>query len=428
MLIELLDKRKKEIFILILLTLFFYRSPFIFINGRFMAEEGEIFFANAYKNNFFYSIIFVDFVSGYLNFWANISGIFSNFFDLKIAPLISNYLSLIPKILIIYFVLYTNFLITKNSWQKILFCSLVFICPQNVPEIWMNSINSQIFFAILAFIILFTEYQNNKINYLNFFLILISGLSGVYSCILTPIFFFKYFIFKKAQDLLNFLTILFCTIVQLLIVFFSKFSGELYQGKLHSINFELISNFFYNVILKVFFGSGLIKFLYISISSNLTVTLLVSFVSVLFLIFFIYTFSKDFLQTLPKDKFILISLIYSFFATSSVVLVGGVSQYVGGRYAALPSFFLLCFVFYSIPILKNKITKFFMIILIIFSIGIGFYEFRPVNKDLVHNHHTLKNLDCINCPDWPTEVKKFKVDNNYYLKIWPYPNKTMKLN
>ena len=141
MLIELLDKRKKEIFILFLLILFFYRSPFIFLNGRFMAEEGEIFFANAYRYNFFYSLFFVDFVSGYLNFWANISGIFSNFFDLKISPLISNYLSLIPKILIVYFVLYTNFLITKNSWQKILFCLIVFICPQNVPEIWMNSIN-----------------------------------------------------------------------------------------------------------------------------------------------------------------------------------------------------------------------------------------------------------------------------------------------
>ena len=164
-----------------------------------MAEEGQIFFANAYKYNFFYSLFFVDFVSGYLNFWANISGIFSNFFDLKVAPLISNYLSLIPKILIVYFVLYTNFVITKNSWQKILFCLIIFICPQNVPEVWMNSINSQIFFAIITFILLFIDYQNDKIKYFNLILILIAGLSGVYSCILAPIFFFKYFIFKKLK-------------------------------------------------------------------------------------------------------------------------------------------------------------------------------------------------------------------------------------
>ncbi len=428
MLIELLDKRKKEIFILFLLILFFYRSPFIFLNGRFMAEEGEIFFANAYRYNFFYSLFFVDFVSGYLNFWANISGIISNFFDLEVAPLISNYLSLLPKILIIYFVLYSNFLITKDSWQKILFCLIVFICPQNVSEIWMNSINSQIFFAILAFILSFINYQYNRINYFNLFLILVSGLSGVYSCIFTPIFFFKYFIFKKTQDLLNFITILFCAIVQLSIVIYSKFSGILYQGKLHSINLELIYNFFYNVILKVFFGSKIINFLYLSIDFNLGIILIFSFICFLFLIFFLYTFFKDFLYMHPTDKFILVSLIYSFFATSLVVLIGGVSEYVGGRYAVLPSFFILCFIFFLIPILKNKITKFFMIILLISSNIVGFSEFRPIAKKLVHNHHTLKNLDCINCPDWPIEVKKFEADNNYDLKIWPYPNKSMKLN
>ena len=64
-----------------------------------MAEEGAIYFANAYKFGFFYSLIFVDFNSGYLNLWANISGIFSNLFSLSLAPLISNYLALIPKIL-----------------------------------------------------------------------------------------------------------------------------------------------------------------------------------------------------------------------------------------------------------------------------------------------------------------------------------------
>ena len=428
MLIELLDRRKKEIFILILLILFFYRSPFIFLNGRFMAEEGQIFFANAYKYDFFYSLFFVDFVSGYLNFWANISGIFSNFFDLKISPLISNYLSLIPKILIVYFVLYTNFLITKNSWQKILFCLIVFICPQNVPEIWMNSINSQIFFAIIAFILLFIDYQHDKIRYFNLILILIAGLSGVYSCILTPIFFFKYFIFKKTQDLFNFIIILFCTIIQLSIIIYSKFSGALYQGKLHSINLELIYNFVYNVILKVFFGSELIKFLYSSINFNLPIIISILLVGLSFLIFFLYTLYKDFFYMHRKDQFILISLFYSFFATSLVVLIGGVSEYVGGRYAALPSFFLLCVVFFLITTLKNRITKSFMIILITFSIIIGFYEFRSVPKNIVHGHHTLKNLDCINCPDWPTEVKKFEADNNYDLKIWPYPNKSMKLN
>ena len=87
-----------------------------------MAEEGSVYFANAYKFGFMYSIIFVDFKSGYLNLWANISGIISNIFDLKIAPLISNYLALIPKLLIIYVALFCNSFLLKKLEHKFLFC------------------------------------------------------------------------------------------------------------------------------------------------------------------------------------------------------------------------------------------------------------------------------------------------------------------
>jgi hypothetical protein len=68
-----------------------------------MAEEGNVFFKYAYLNNFFYTLFFIDFFSGYMNLWANISAIISNLFPLKFSPLISNYLSLIPKFLIIFY-------------------------------------------------------------------------------------------------------------------------------------------------------------------------------------------------------------------------------------------------------------------------------------------------------------------------------------
>ena len=102
MFISFIEKNKEKIFLAILVSLFFYRSPFIFLNGRFMAEEGSVYFANAYKFSFLYSFFFVDFKSGYLNLWANFSGIIANLFNLKFAPLVSNYLALIPKLLIVF--------------------------------------------------------------------------------------------------------------------------------------------------------------------------------------------------------------------------------------------------------------------------------------------------------------------------------------
>ena len=116
------SNRKKEILFFVLLLIIFYRSPYILLHGRFAAEEGSIYFANAYKYGFFYSFFFVDFKSGYLNLWSNISGIVANLFILKLAPLISNYLSLIPKLLIFYFILYKDSYLTDKFQYKLVFC------------------------------------------------------------------------------------------------------------------------------------------------------------------------------------------------------------------------------------------------------------------------------------------------------------------
>ena len=76
----------------------------------------------------------------------------------------------------------------------------------------------------------------------------------------------------------------------------------------------------------------------------------------------------------------------------------------------------------------SKIVANFFSILILISIISGFYEFRPKVIDISHNHHSLKNLDCLSCPNWQEEVKKFRSDKSYQLKIWPYDAKTMQLN
>ena len=55
----------------------------------------------------------------------------------------------------------------------------------------------------------------------------------------------------------------------------------------------------------------------------------------------------------------------------------------------------------------------------------GIYEFRPPTKNVKHQY--IKFLDCINCPFWKEEVQKWKKDQNYRLKLWPYPRKSLKL-
>ncbi len=423
MLFSFIEKNKKEIFFIILLILFFYRSPFIFSNGRFMAEEGSLYFANAYKFSFFYSLIFVDFTSGYMNLWANLSGIISNFFKLNFAPLISNYLALIPKALIIFLILYNRLLLINRFENKILLCLIIFLTPLNVPEIWLNSINSQIFFCIIAFILFLTIYDSNRISYFHLILIITAGLTGIYSCILLPIFFFKYIIYKKKQDLINFISISICSFLQLSLIVYGKLSNFIYEGKIHSIDLDLLTNYIYNVLVKAFLGTTFTKFIYNNILIDANLYVVSVFTISIFIITFIFSFTlyKKNLQNKIENKFLFFSTLYCFFATSLVVMTGAVANYVGGRYAALPSFYLLITVLFAFIFFQNSKIKYFFLSLLLISIMTGAYEYRPPNQ-------YLNFLDCNDCPNWKEEVIKFKDDKYHLLRIWPYPNKNMSLN
>jgi len=93
---------------------------------------------------------------------------------------------------------------------------------------------------------------------------------------------------------------------------------------------------------------------------------------------------------------------------------------VQGRYAVVPCFVLLMLVLRFYQTEKGLIKNFYLF-LIISSIltGIYHYKYRPVYPEF---------LNCINCPNWKNEVKKWRLDKDYKLKIWHYPMRTMNLN
>ena len=421
MIYQIINNRKKEILFFVLLLIIFYRSPYILLHGRFMAEEGSRYFANAYKYGFYYSFFFVDFSSGYLNLWANISGIIANIFTLKLAPLISNYLALVPKLLIFYFILYKDSYLIDKFQYKLLLCLLILLSPFNVPEIWLNSINSQIFFCILSFLVVFNKNEKKDINYLNLLIILIAGFTGVYTCILLPIFFFKYLKFKTLQDKYNLIILLFCAISQFIIIVFAKTTNLLYEGKLHIIDINLIYNYIYNVPVKAFLGRNLSQFIFYNLNINVQFAFfLICILSLLIAAYLIYYFKKN-QNIFDRNKFIFNSLLYSFFSISLLILIGGVGDYVGGRYAALPSFYLITLALFLAIITNNLNLKIFLHLILFISILSGAYEFKNNNK-------YKKYLICIDCPNWSSEVEKFNKNSHYNIKIWPYPKKTMKLN
>ena len=107
---------------------------------------------------------------------------------------------------------------------------------------------------------------------------------------------------------------------------------------------------------------------------------------------------------------------------SLVIFVGSTGVRTGGRYAVLPGCTLLLILFRLSNLFINKISRIFCSFLIIMSLMSGIYEFRPPTKNVKHQY--IKYLDCVNCPKWSEEVKKWREDKSYRIGIWPYPIKS----
>ena len=195
MIIQKLLKHKLKISILIIISFFSYwRSPYIFKHGRFMAEEGSKHFANAWENGFWEGLFYVEMEAGYFNFIANLLTAISSLINIELSPMITVYGSLIFILLPSYFLLFRESLFFDTNSKKIIGSFLLFITPPFVPEIWVNSINTQIYLCISSILILFMINLNNLQKKINHIFIFVAGFSGVYTCCLLPLFATNFFI------------------------------------------------------------------------------------------------------------------------------------------------------------------------------------------------------------------------------------------
>ena len=214
-----------------------------------------------------------------------------------------------------------------------------------------------------------------------------------------------------------------CSLIQVTLIFYTKFIGQLYVSTT-KVSIDII-NLTYNFFAKPIIGRQPIYFFYENFG-------LESFgynsMMLLFILFFVIVLSLmmklRFIQFFLKDN-IFKSLILIYILVFCVVIFGSDNSQTSGRYAVIPGLLFLLIIFYLSSNFPSKIFNYFFSILIFISIIAGVYEFRPSTKNVRIQY--IKYLDCINCPKWKSDVKKWKVDENSFLHVWPYPNKRFKL-
>jgi hypothetical protein len=185
--------------------------------------------------------------------------------------------------------------------------------------------------------------------------------------------------------------------------------------------YESIS-FIYNTVIRAFFGSSFPKFILENFGLNLKVILTndnlkdllfyVSLFIILIMIFFLIWVFNSFKKN--EEKIVYIYLISVFIIISFVAIIGGVSDSLHGRYSALPGITIILIVLHVASNSIKTFLKNLSIVLIGCTLFFGLYDYRLKNY--------LVYLDCINCPDWQMEVKKYRNDKSYKPNSWPYHN------
>ncbi len=412
-------KKYKIILLSLILILVFYRSPYIFLNGRFVAEEGSFWFNNTFSFGIFHGLTQLYAGSGYFNLWANLSSVVAYILPLSYAPLGTVYMALLVQLYLYCFVIFSESNFFANKKDRIVLSLIVLITPPMVASVWLNSLVSQVYFAILTILIFFQkDFTKNLMNRLSPVILFISGSSSIIPCIFFPFFLLKYAKENTKNNLINLVAIAIPTIFQSIIFMYVKITGLeklLSDGPRYILSTSKFVSYLYNVVVKTFLGRDLTQFLFYDfLNKNF---LNIFFIFILLFFIFIYLFKITF-NKIKKDRIILYLIL--FFITQSLLVIY-VSKFesVHGRYAVVPGI-LLIFIFYRLHQISRGSMKFFCIILLSLTLSSGAYEYK-------FNNTYPQFLECIKCPIWKDEVSKWKNDRTYQLKIWQYPTKKMSL-
>lgn len=416
---KLTAEKKIFFFLTFLLILSYARSPDIFNQGRFWAEDGSLYFQNALKNSFldnFFKIYTP--TIGYYNLFSRITALVSSKFTLEISALVNVYLSYSILVYIFFLILFNNSYLYNKNIEKFAYCLLVVICPTFIPEIWVNSVNAQIYLSVAALFILYSKnIQNLLFRYSNPIILFIGGFSSVYVFFLTPFFFIKYNLLKDKYNLINLIILFVSFIFQIIFYFYSKLTEQMiFRNTNIEIDFNYLITFFYNTLAKLFFPKEVLISLYSFLFME-SKMLTLSFITIT-LIIIIYSFNeiRKILKNNNIQLFITLSLIVILISLILIIILFS-GEYFAGRYSSIPGF-IICLIIFNLTFqkIKSKFFKKYLIFLTLLILISGFYQYRP------HNNYRIQYLDCIkNCVEWKYQVKNFRNDNKKNkLIVWPY--------
>ena len=396
LILSYLDKIDNKIYLLTLISYLLFliqRSPEIFAEGRFFAEEGAIYWSYSLVNSKIDTLLYTPVIAGYYLFVSNFQILITTFFPINFSPLITVWLSLIISLLpsILFFVLTNNKL--DNKKRIIISQILLFLPSLNFLEIFVNSINSQTYLGVSVFIIYIygLEGKNKNITVFENIILIFGSLSSYYSLILFPVFLFRYMENRNLRTKFPLIIWIFSVFIQINVLYFSYFNNALYGGKFtNKIDFQYLlliikNSFLVNLFTEYFLRDSFIQ------NISLIILLLV-----LFLI----------IKNKTTDKYVYFLILLSFALEVVLIIIGQAGQDFIGRYAAVPSTIL----FFLLLHYLSQINYGHLFLIFIFSITL-------INTSYQNSSYFINCEDY--CSSWENQLEEYNNGNSKIIIHWP---------
>jgi hypothetical protein len=196
------------------LAIIVLRRPDAILNPQFWAEDGRLFYADAYNRGIIAPLLSLP-KAGYLVLFPRLIAAFSQIFPLSWAPLTFTFAAFALRIMPVGLILSSRFYGLIPDWKTRLLLSFLYLNLPNSWEVSASLASAQFHLALLAFMVLSAGSSSRPLWHIfDTCIILLSGLSGPFCALLTPIAALFWFFRRDKRSLTFFAVIGICTVIQ----------------------------------------------------------------------------------------------------------------------------------------------------------------------------------------------------------------------
>jgi hypothetical protein len=404
----------KSGFLLVAFIIAIYlREPSYLLSPRFWAEEGQIYFSYAYRNPWYLSLFSPHL--GYFSLLNNIAvTLGAHAFPLWISSSITTFIAFCIQIIPSMIVIYGQSFLWDTRTKKVIVVLLLLFAPIT-QELWLNTISSQFHLSLITLLLVIEHHDKLSVTraWLYRCLIVIAGLTGVLSCILTPIFILKSFLYRNRESTIQACLLAACTIIQASMLGYSVYYSDIKYARLGKVDIRTI---FATIETKTFLlpllGEGYTDYLADLLRSSWSegyylILSYVAIISLITLIAYIFWGMEKNLRYLFLTSYLLLTVVPIFISvgTDKTALIGGFFSY---RYFYVPTIILQLTLVYNI-FYYRKIQVRPIICTVILSCMLATSIINYPKSNLIGQAW----------PTWEIEASKWQANSSYNPLIWP---------